>query len=583
MMGSQLLRLLRGLICIAATIGTVTTAHAQTLQFQARHVPEVVNNGRAALVSPVDGQQRIRLAVHLPLRNQVELSQLLSNLYDPKNSVFHKYLSVEEFTRRFGPTEQDYNAVVAWAVSNGFTLRSSTPNRRLVALEGSINTVNQALRVTMNNYQHPTESRTFFSPDREPTTVGLGVMLLQVTGLDNYQLPHTHLHKGSQPVANLGGSGPSSTFLPSDMRAAYYGNGPLNGAGQSIGIFSLDGFQASDVRLYYTSTGMSSSVPINPRLVAGFNGACTTVTFPTSSVCNDAEQVLDIVNAIGMAPGITQVLFYEGLPGEDTEILNLMATDNTAKVLSSSWGWSPADQSSDDPIFQEFAAQGQTYLSASGDCGSYSGNCAGGSPAYFFPGVDAFITEVGGTDLTTTGPGGGWVAETAWPDSGGGYVSGTPIPSWQQLPGVINSSNNGSTTWRNTPDIAAEANFDNSTVDNGVFSTGWGGTSFAAPRWAGFLTLVNQQSIAKGKSTMGFINPTIYRLATSSVYTSAFHDITSGSNPSTGGGNSGFNAVAGYDLVTGWGSPNGTGLINQLTGEGNGFQFLVPIIELLLH
>jgi len=168
--------------------------------------------------------------------------------------------------------------------------------------------------------------------------------------------------------------------------------------------------------------------------------------------------------------------------------------------------------------------------------------------------------------LTTTGLGGPWAAETGWPQSGGGYVKGTPIPSWQQLKGVINSSNRGSKTLRNSPDVAAESNFDNPTVVNGRYVTGFGGTSFAAPRWAGFLALVNQQAVANGRATVGFTNPALYNIGISKSYSSAFHDVTRGGNPPAAGGGSGFNAVPGYDLVTGWGSPAGVGLINQLAG-----------------
>jgi subtilase family serine protease len=481
----------------------------------------------------------------------------LHDLYDPKSPNFHKYMSVSGFTERFGPTAGDYKTVVAWAKANGLTVVATTPNRRLVAVEGSVDRVNRAFHVKMCNYRHPTETRDFYSPDREPSTVGLSVPLLQITGMNNFVLPHPMLqHKAA--ATNATGSGPSGEYLPSDMRAAYYGKGPLTGAGQSIGIFSFDGYLASDVQLYYSKTGMSSKVPIKNVLVGGFSGACTTVSSPTSSACDDGEQVLDIVNAIGMAPGIKQILFYEG--SSDTEILNQMATDNVAKVLSSSWSWNPADAASDDPIFQEFAAQGQTFVNASGDDGAFN------SSTFFFPGTDPYITQVGGTELTTTGRGGAWSAETGWPQSGGGYVSGTPIPSWQQLTGVINSSNLGSTTLRNSPDVAAEANFDNPTVVNGKFVTGFGGTSFAAPRWAGFLALVNQQSVASGRGTVGFINPALYSLGVSSSHSRAFHDITSGSNPPAAGDGSGFNAVPGYDLVTGWGSPAGAGLIDQLAG-----------------
>jgi xanthomonalisin len=526
------------------------------------HLPRAVANGKAAMTGAVSPQQRLNLAIHLPLRNQAELTQLLHDLYDPKSPNFHKYLSVSGFTKRFAVTAADYNAVVAWAKANGLAVTAKTPNRRLLAVQGSVATVDRAFHVKVNYYRSPTAARTFYSPDREPTVVGLSVPLLQITGMNNYVLPQSMLrHRAVESVTgsvSVTGSGPAGEYLPSDMRAAYYGNGPLTGAGQTIGIFSFDGYLASDVQLYYSKTGMSSNVPIKNVLVDGFSGACTAVSSPTSSSCDDGEQVLDIVNAIGMAPGIKQILFYEG--SSNTEILNQMATDNVAKVLSSSWGWNPADAASDDPIFQEFAAQGQSFVSASGDDGEFN------SSTYSFPGVDPYITQVGGTDLTTTGQGGAWSAETAWPQSGGGYVSGTPIPSWQQVPGVVNSSNLGSTTLRNSPDVAAEANFDNPTVVNGSFVTGYGGTSFATPRWAGFLALVNQQSVANGKGTVGFINPALYNLGISPSYSGGFHDITSGSNPPTTGDGSGFNAVPGYDLVTGWGSPAGVGLINQLAG-----------------
>ena len=528
----------------------------------APHLPVAVANGQAAMTGAVSPQQSLNLAIHLPVRNQAELTQLLHDLYDPKSPSFHKYLNVSEFTKRFAVTAADYNAVVAWAKSNGLTVTAKTPNRRLLAVQGSVGTVNRAFHVKINYYRRPGGARTFYSPDREPTVAGLSVPLLQITGLNNYVLPQSMLRhravvSATAPVSATG-SGPAGEYLPSDMRAAYYGNGPLTGAGQTIGIFSFDGYLLSDVQLYYSKTGMTSNVPIENVLVDGFSGACTAVSSPTSSACDDGEQVLDIVNAIGMAPGIKQILFYEG--SSNTEILNQMATDNVAKVLSSSWGWNPADAASDDPIFQEFAAQGQSFVSASGDDGEFN------SSTYSFPGVDPYITQVGGTDLTTTGGGGAWSAETAWPQSGGGYVSGTPIPSWQQLPGVLNSSNLGSSTLRNAPDVAAEANFDNPTVVNGSFVTGYGGTSFATPRWAGFLALVNQQSVANGKGTVGFINPALYNLGISASYSGAFHDITSGSNPPSTGDGSGFNAVPGYDLVTGWGSPAGVGLINQLAG-----------------
>src|SRR6202790_4557036 len=198
----------------------------------APHLPDAVANGKAEMMSTVSPQQRLELALQLPLRNQPELTQLLHDLYDPKSPNFHKYISVSEFTERFGATAADYNTVVAWAKASGLTVTAKTPNRRLVAVEGSVGTVDRAFHVKVCNYRHPTEARTFYSPDREPTIVGLSVPLLQITGMNNYVLPHPMLrHK--ETAANSNGSGPSGEYLPSDMRAAYYGNGPLTGAGQT--------------------------------------------------------------------------------------------------------------------------------------------------------------------------------------------------------------------------------------------------------------------------------------------------------------------------------------------------------------
>ncbi len=127
---------------------------------------------------------------------------------------------------------------------------------------------------------------------------------------------------------------------------------------------------------------------------------------------------------------------------------------------------------------------------------------------------------------------------------------------------MINSSNKGSTTYRNGPDVSANANFTFYVCADQEACTAneYGGTSFAAPMWAGYIALTNQQLKADGYSDLGFIDPYLYSFGVSSSYKTDFHDITSGKSGS-------YSAVTGYDLVTGWGSPNGTGLINALVGE----------------
>jgi subtilase family serine protease len=553
---STLLRL-AALICAAGFSLFVTAGQAQQpLQVLHNHVRPAVANRQAVPVGSLAPTQHLNLAIMLPLRNQPELTSLLARLYDPASPDYRQFLTVAQFTERFSPTEQDYQAVVNFAEANGLTVTDKPANRLLIDVNGSVAQIEKAFHVRMTVYQHPTENRTFYSPDREPS-LDLTVPVAHIAGLNNFSIPRPNLKRSSleQEIHSNLGSGPGGSYLASDMRAAYYGGTALTGSGQAVGLVEFDGYNLSDVT--GTFDGHQYTVPINNVLIDGASGG---------SDGDDGEQVLDIVQAIGMAPGMTQVRVYIA-PGTsqigvgDVDIFNKMATENIAKQLSCSWGWNPDDYTQNDPIFQEFAAQGQNLFVASGDSGAYTGN---NGTDYSYPAEDVYVTAVGGTDLTTSGAGGPWQSETAWADSSGGPSdNGFGIPSWQV--GVANSSNDASTTIRNVPDVAAEGNFDNYLCDQGSCQGGWGGTSFAAPRWAGFLALINQQTVASGNSSLGFINPAIYAIGEGSGYESDFHDITSGNNNNHRGQS--YNAVVGYDLVTGWGSPNGQNLINALAGS----------------
>src|SRR5262249_8923322 len=172
-----------------------------------------------------------------------------------------------------------------------------------------------------------------------------------------------------------------------------------------------------------------------------------------------------------------QVLVYEG--NNALDMFNRMATDNIAKQLSCSFGFLPPDPN-ETQVFMQFGAQGQNMFVASGDSGAF-----GPQNRVFAPADDAFIVSVGGTTLTTNGAGGPWQSETAWSGSGGGVsTNNIAFPSYQQ--GVINAANGGSTTLRNIPDVSSDANINIFFFANGSAGT-VGGTSAAAPTWAGFL------------------------------------------------------------------------------------------------
>ena len=266
--------------------------------------------------------------------------------------------------------------------------------------------------------------------------------------------------------------------------------------------------------------------------------------------CDDTEQTLDMTQAIGMAPGLASLTNYIG--SLDTAIISAMTTHSPLPTtIGCSWGWTPADPSTLDPYFEKMSAQGQNFFAASGDSSTWSASNEA------WPADDAYVVSVGGTDLTTSKAAGPWASETAWVDSGGGKSPDKiAIPTWQKP--AINSTNKGSTTLRNGPDVSANANFTFYTCADQTtcLANEYGGTSFAAPMWAGFIALVNQQLVSEGSKTIGFINPTIYSQNATSKYGTDFHDITSGKSGS-------YSAVKGFDLVTGWGSPK-IGLITAL-------------------
>jgi subtilase family serine protease len=550
------------------------SGQAQAESVLTRHVREGVADGQAKLVGQLPAAQSLHFDIVLPLRDRAGLQSLVRQQYDPTSPVYQQFVTPQEVTERFGPSQQDWDTLVAFAQANGFEIVGGSLDSRDLQLIGTVANIEKAFHVVLGVYQDPTEDRTFYSPDREPT-VNLPFPLWHITGLDNNSKPHPLYVKKSDYAKAHGidpdkivsnattGSGPGASFLGSDMRAAYYEGTALTGTGQTLGLFEFLGTDLADLTTYYKNVGQTE--PYTPTLIStgGYSTSCT-----ESGGCDDTEQTLDMTQAMGMAPGTTMLYMYvcgNASSISDTDCISAMVSTTDAplsKQISCSWGWTPADPSTLDPYFEQMAAQGQNFFAAAGDSQAWS------SSNEAWPADDANIVSVGGTDLTTSGAAGPWASETAWVDSGGGISPDSiPIPSWQQLAGVINSSNKGSTTLRNGPDVSANANFtfyvcaDQTTCTENEY----GGTSFAAPMWAGYLALANQQAAANGES-IGFIDPIIYPAALGSSYATLFHDITSGSCGK-------YSAIADYDLCTGWGSPNTNGLINLLAPSSGGGSF----------
>jgi len=202
----------------------------------------------------------------------------------------------------------------------------------------------------------------------------------------------------------LTGSGPGGYYAGNDFRNAYVPGSALNGAGQAVGLLEFSAYYPSDITNYENTIGLTNYVPLN-TVVIGHPG-------PTTA--NNAEVALDIEVAIAMAPGLSQVIVYE-IRSSPSSILSRMANDNLAKQLSSSWSWSGGPSTTIDSIFQQMAAQGQSFFQASGDDDAYTGTqILDNSSQTTAPGDSTNLTCVGRTSLTMNGAGVSWSSETVW-------------------------------------------------------------------------------------------------------------------------------------------------------------------------
>jgi|GEM_PF-372783 len=518
------------------------------------HVPVTITKLNLQPLGRLPATTNLNLAIGLPVRNPAEFQDLLQQIYDPTSPTYRHFLTPEQFTERFGPTESDYQAVIAFAKASGFTVTATHPNRLVLSVRAGVADIEKTFHLNLHSYQHPTENRTFYAPDSEPT-LDLPVAVLHISNLDSYALPHPHHRIQPNPRPAMArpnsGSGPSGTYRGNDFRAAYVPGTTLRGTGQNVGLLQFDGYYAADIAAYISQAGITTSTLVTNIPV---DGGVTTPGSGNSEVCLDIEMVL------AMAPGVGKIFVYEAPnPSPWVDLLNRMANDNQAKQLSCSWGGGSPDPTAEG-IFRQMAAQGQSFFNATGDSDAFTA-------AIEFPSDSTNVTEVGGTTLTTTGAGGSYVSETVWNWGGGTGSSGGSstyyaIPAYQQ--GISMAANQGSTTMRNVPDVALTG--DNVWVCYNNGSTGtFGGTSCAAPLWAGYTALINQQAVGNGQGPVGFLNPALYAIGKGSRSTTCFHDITTGNNFSTSSPSK-FAAVTGYDLCTGWGTPAGTNLINALTG-----------------
>ncbi len=548
---------------------------------------------------------------------QAALDTLLAAQQDRTSPLYHQWLTPDQFAAQFGAAASDLQAVQNWLTSQGFSVDAVSRGLNRITFTGTEAQVEAAFGAQLHYFTVGTD-RHFAPASNLSLPASLAGAVQSVGNISDFQ-PHSHIRRSASPAFTSGQSG-NHFLTPKDVATIYdinpaYSAG-YTGAGQSIAIVGQSAVLLSDVANFKTAAGVSSPAPI-PVLYPG-SGASTLKTG------DESESDLDLEYSGTIAPGATVYFVYTGSNTNygAFDALVYAVINDIAPIISSSYGECEVDLGNANYAYynqylQQAAAQGQTVLSASGDEGST--DCYGETTtaateialAVDFPGSSAWVTSVGGTEISASNnpastststywSGNGttdvlssalsYIPELAWNDdsssqlsSGGGGVSVlTTRPSWQA--GTIGGVAIPAGTMRLVPDVSlmaspAEPGYLYCSSDsnatgiqgscsnngfrdgNGTNLTVAGGTSFAAPIFAGMMALINQATRSTGQGALGYI---LYPLASNpTTYAAAFHDIVVGNNACTASpatlscassGLTNYVTATGYDEATGLGS-----------------------------
>jgi subtilase family serine protease len=571
---------------------------------------------------PVDTRlQGMSIFFNRSAAQQADLEALLAAQQNPASSLFHQWLTPDQYAARFGMAQADIDKVEAWLQQQGFSIVSVARSRNLIRFSGTAGQVEQAFNTQMHYYAVNGEKH--FAPSTAlsvPTAMAPAVA--NIGNLDDFRpkalyIPGNKFHPRADFTSGQSGS---VFFAPGDIRTVYdiapLINSGNDGTGQSIAVVGQSSVAASDIEHFQAAAGVAVKDP-------------TLVLVPTSGVStpiagDEGESDLDLEWSSSIAPGASIFFVYTG-NNPNYSVFDSIQYAVDAKIgtiITASYGacetaiTASGATTALEAIMSQANAQGQTVISASGDQGSTA--CSGDTTdglttaqqeaiAVNYPASSQYVTGLGGTEIIPANslstnstywdaetPGSDiltsakiYIPEVAWNDdssqyglssSGGGASALFTKPSYQtaltpadghrdvpdislysspSYPGYLYCTSDQS-DWGSGQTGSCGSGFRASSSDTTL--TVAGGTSFAAPIFAGMLSIINQK--ADFITGQGNINSKLYTLATSSgsySATAGFHDVTTGNNNCTAGSTycsstAGFSAGTGYDQVTGLGS-----------------------------
>jgi kumamolisin len=573
----------RGWLAGAKTLALLGVAIVVASCAPAAGTPGATSAGRSsrggvARLGPVAASAPLTISLVLAGQAPDTLGQTLAAIEDPASPEYHHYLSPDQFAQRFGAPAASVARAESALRAGGFAILGTSPDGLLVRARGMAWQVERLFAVSLSVFRAPNGQRFYAAGAAPRIPTALAGVVTGVLGLDSLSVAHPV--EARLPAALQVGSG----YTPEDLAQAYdtapLAQAGLNGANQTVAFAEIDTFRQSDIDTFDNAFNLNAP-PVQVIQVGGGAAGADKVS----------ETTLDIEVVHAVAPN-AQLIAYEG--GSDlqglAQLFSQIVTDHRAHVVSISLGLcerfvldatqAPSNIQdafdlsggaffqSLDSTFREADALGMSVLVSSGDTGAYGCNQLDPSNHALSPSAPAtspYVTAVGGTALFTTASGGydhedGWEGALEGAGGGGGVSQVYTRPSWQTGPGVNNQFSNG---MRQVPDIAADADpltgyaiYDSSSNCAGQNCWGVvGGTSAAAPFWAGLVALADQRAAAQGKGPVGFLNPLLYRLGSGA--TPPYHDVVAG-------GNLYFPATPGWDFSTGWGSPDANAIVPML-------------------
>lgn len=518
-------------LVLAVSVATLSQAlpiHAQVplTRITTRAHP----TGKAVFREYLAENESLEVVVSLKLRNRDLLDNHLRALTRPGDPEFRRWLSREQILADYAPLPERAQAVADYLSQAGFTDVRIEPNRLLVTATGTTAAVRKAFHTALGRFvRDGREGIANLTEVQVPSA--LGDTVLSVLGLQTLDQMHTMNHRAASVLLSGSVHGLNPVMFP----IAYDAASLPTASTTAVGIITQGNMTQTITDLHQFES--QNNLPIiNPIVVQ--------VGPLSHDKSGTAEWDLDSQDIQAMAGGqLAQMVFYTAYSltnANITKTLNKAVTDNTVAIINVSLGecenaaYSDGSMAADDQIFQLAIAQGQTFSVSSGDSGSKEcGNPVGTAVGASYPASSPYVIAVGGTTLYTDSSG-NYGGEVTWSGTGGSPSLLEAKPSWQN--GVVSGS------YRGVPDIAFDADPYSGAiiVVNGKLQQ-WGGTSLASPLFVGSWARIQSANQAR----LGF--PAAWIYSRGAQHTSAFRDVTSGSN-------GGYSAAAGWDYTTGFGS-----------------------------